>query len=151
MSQTPDILLPEPGDLRSVHAPHWHRPTGVAPLMGTLLVAGVVISVTGVILFGWHALRVLAISIAVSLLIESVFAALTQRSRSWSEGHALLIGILLACTLPPTASWQVVVTGASIAILVGQIVPGGVGNYLWHPVALGRVVVQMFFHEQLIK
>jgi len=149
MSQTLNILLPEPGALRSVHSPHGHGPTGVAPLMGTLLVAGVVVSSTGVVLFGWHALRVLAISIAVTVLIESVFAALTQRSRSWSEGHALLIGILLACTLPPTASWQVVVTASALAILVGQIVPGGVGNYLWHPVALGRVAVQMLFHEQL--
>ena len=122
---------------------------GVTPLMGTLLVAGVVVSAAGIVLFGWHALRVLAISVACSLLIESVFAALTQRSGSWSLGHALLIGVLLACTLPPTASWQVVVTGSTIAVLVGQIVPGGVGNYLWHPVALGRVAVRMFFHEQL--
>jgi len=149
VSQSSNILLTEPHLLRTAHPPHRHQPTYVTPLMGTLLVAGVVVCATGMALFGLHALRVLAISVAVCLLIESVFATLAQRSGTFSEGHALLVGVLLACTLPPTVSWQVVVIASAIAMMVGQIAPGGVGNYLWHPVALGRVAVQMFFHEQL--
>lgn len=149
MSQTPNILLPEPGLLRSTHPPHMHLPTGITPLMGTLLVAAVVVSVPGIVLFGWYALCNLAISAVVSVSIAFIFATLTQRRGSWSTGNALLIGILLACTLPPTASWQVVVTGSAIAVLVGQLIPGGLGNYLWHPVALGRIAVQILFDEQL--
>jgi Na+-translocating ferredoxin:NAD+ oxidoreductase subunit D len=108
-----------------------------------------VVSAAGVVLFGWYALRVLAISAAVALLIESLFHTLGQRSRRWSEGQALLIGLLTACTLPPTAGWHIVATASAVAVLIGLIVPGGVGNYLWNPVALGRIAVQLLFGEQL--
>ncbi len=149
MSERPNIPLPEPGSLRWTDPPHWRSAVGVHRLTMVQLAAAVAVSLAGVVLFGWHALRVLAISAAVALLIESLFHTLGQRSRRWSEGQALLIGLLTACTLPPTASWHIVVTASGVAVLIGLIVPGGVGNYLWHPVALGRVAVQLLFGDQL--
>jgi electron transport complex protein RnfD len=42
-----------------------------------------------------------------------------------------------------------VAAGAFIAVLVGQALAGGIGNYLWHPVAMGRVAVQLLFAHEL--
>jgi len=114
----------------------------------TLMLAVAILCVAGLTLFGWHTIRVLAISIAVVLLVEAAFNALTWRGRSWSESYTLLIGMLVACTLPPTVSWEVVVTASAVAVLAGQIVQGGIGNYVWHPVAFGRVVAQLLFDER---
>lgn len=135
--------------MRWTDPPHWHGVLRVNRLTGAQLGAAVLVSAAGVVLFGWYALRVLAISAAVALLIESLFHTLGQRSRRWSEGQALLVGLLTACTLPPMVGWHVVATATGMAVLIGLIVPGGVGNYLWHPVALGRVAVQILFGDQL--
>ena len=143
------IPLPEPGMLRVGPPPYWHGLPGVVPITMTFLAAVALVVLVGVVLFGWHALRVLAISVAVALLVESTFDLLTRRSRSWSESHALLTGVLFACTLPPTVRWHVPVLGSVLAVLLGHALLGGVGNYLWHPAALARIVVQVFFHQDL--
>ena len=149
MSEEPNILLPEPGSLRWSDPPHWHGSITVNRMTTAQLAAALLLGAAGTVLFGWYALRTLAISVAVALLIESAFHALTQRSRRWSESQALLIGLLLACTLPATANWSIVVTASAVAVLIGLILPGGVGNYLWHPVALGRIAVQLLYGQAI--
>ncbi len=141
--------LPAAGTLRVGPAPFIRGLPGMLPIAMSFSTASAVVMAAGVVLFGWQAVRVAAISVAAALLLESVFNTLSGRSRSWSESHALVVGILLACTLPPTVSWRVPVTGALIAVLVGQAMSGGLGNYLWHPVALGRVFVQVLYHDEL--
>lgn len=143
------VVLPEAGTLRVVPGPHWRMMPGLLPITIVFALAAGATAASGVVLFGWYSIRVLAISVAVALLAESGFNALRGRSPSWSEGHALLIGLLFGCTLPPDVSWRVVATGALVAVLVGDALAGGVGNYLWHPVALGRVVVQLVFDDEL--
>jgi electron transport complex protein RnfD len=142
-------MLPEPGSLRVGPPPHWKGLTGLLPMEVSFAVAAVAIVLSGLVLFGWHSIRVVAISAGVALLVESAFNTIKGRSPSWSESHALLIGLLFGCTLPATASWRVVLTGAFIAVIVGEALSGGIGNYLWHPVALGRVTVQILFYNEL--
>ncbi|HOW70569.1 MAG TPA: RnfABCDGE type electron transport complex subunit D [Phycisphaerae bacterium] len=144
-----DAQLPPPGTLRLVDPPHWRGVTGPAPMTLTLMLAVAILCAAGLALFGWHTIRVLAIAVAVALLVEAAFNALTWRGRSWSESYTLLVGMLVACTLPPTVGWEVVVTTSALAVLAGQMIQGGIGNYVWHPVALGRVIAQLLFETQL--
>ncbi len=142
-------LLPEPGRLRLGPPPYRQGLPGIIPITVTFALAACIACSSGVVLFGWQSIRVVAISVGVALLVESAFNAIKGRSPSWSESHALLIGLLFACTLPPNVSWRVVVVGAFISVMLGEALSGGIGNYLWHPVALGRIAVQMFFYEEL--
>jgi Na+-translocating ferredoxin:NAD+ oxidoreductase subunit D len=134
--------LPQPGTPGA-------GPPGFLP--GTLVfgVAAAAVTVSGSVLFGWYSIRVIAISVAVALLAEFALNAIRRRSAAGSNGRALLVGMLFACTLPPTVSWQVVLTGSLLAILVGQTMSGGTGNYIWHPVAIGRVAVQILFFNEM--
>lgn len=135
--------------LRFGPPPHGQPTPGMMPITVVFALAALVVAGSGVVLFGWYAVRVVAISVAVSLLGGAAFNATRQGSASWSESHALLIGVLFGCTLPATASWPLVATGAFIAVIVGELLAGGVGNYLWHPVALARVAVQILFYNEL--
>ncbi len=135
--------------LRAAAPPYWHGATGIVPMTVVFLLATSMALLAGVVLFGWNTLRVLAISVAVALLVESTFNLLTRRSRSWSESHALLVGALFACTLPPTVGWHVPVIGSALAVAIEHALLGGLGNYHWHPAAVGRVAVQMLFDEDL--
>jgi len=143
------IDLPDPAELDVSSAPHLRARGGILPATWTWLTVATVLAASGLVLFGLQSVQVLAVSVAVALLTESLFSFLARRSRSWSETHALLIGALLACTLPPNVPWIVPATGAAIAVLAAQALLGGLGNYVWHPVALGRVAVQLLFHDAL--
>jgi len=149
MSDIRPILLLENGTLRSGSPPYWVHMPGIVPIAVLFLLTGILTFTSGATLFGWHTLRILAISVAVALLVESSFYVLTRRTRFWSESHAILIGVLFTCTLPPTVHWYVPVAGAALAVIMGLIVPGGVGNYIWHPVAIGRIAVQILFYNEL--
>jgi Na+-translocating ferredoxin:NAD+ oxidoreductase subunit D len=137
-------LLPDPV-LRVLPPPHVQGQTRVLPIQLTFLLATAVALAAGVTLFGWATIRVAGICIAVTLLVEAGANVLLRRGQTWGQGHALLTGALLACTLPPMTPWHVAAVAAVVAIVVGQILSGGSSGYLWHPVALGRVAVQLLF------
>jgi electron transport complex protein RnfD len=139
----------EPGGLRISSAPYRHGMPGINMVTLTFLLATAPVLAAGVVLFGWNTLRILAICGATALLTESAMKVLSRHSRIWSEGHALLIGLLFACTLPPTVSWLIPASGTVLAVILGQLLSGGVGNSFWHPVAMARVFMQLFFAQHI--
>jgi Na+-translocating ferredoxin:NAD+ oxidoreductase subunit D len=141
--------LPQEGTLRVDGPPFCHAWSGMEPITTPFLLATAIVLAAGVVLFGTGSLAILAIAVATSMLIGVAFDLVAHRGRPWSNRHALLTGCLLAATLPPTVGWEVVVVGAACAVLAQQALIGGIGNHLWHPVAIGRVAVQVLFHHQL--
>ncbi|MGR8953475.1 MAG: RnfABCDGE type electron transport complex subunit D, partial [Gammaproteobacteria bacterium] len=61
------------------------------------------------------------------------------------DGSALLTGLLVAMTLPPWAPWWIGVIGSAIAIILGKQVYGGLGQNLFNPAMLARVVLLISF------
>lgn len=149
MSTSPDhpIPLPEPGLLRAMPAPHWHGLPGAAVINMTFIAAVAVVLAGSTLLFGWATLRIAGLSVITALMMEAIFHALLYRARSWSQGHAVLLGLLTACTMPPTVSWKVPVLATALTVFIGHIVLGGLGNHPWHAVAIGRVLIQWFMPE----
>lgn len=137
----PSLVLADP--------PFAHAHAGRVPITVPFLVAAACVLGAGSVLFGLAALRTLTISLGTALLAEWVLHRLWQGRRSWTEGRALVGGALFACTLPPDVAAYVVIVGSAATILVGEALLGGIGNYLWHPVALSRVLVQVMFHDAL--
>jgi electron transport complex protein RnfD len=102
------------------------------------------------ILFGLGALRVLLISLTTAVVVEVLLAWMLRRSRHWSRSYAMLTGAFFACTLPPNLPTHLVITGTLLAVLLEQMLLGGIGNQLWHPVALSRVIMQLLFHDHFV-
>lgn len=153
-STSPSTHSPSPpaltvGPLRWGHPPHYRQPAGHGLLVVLPLIAGVITVGPGVVLFGWYALRVIAVALATALLLEGAVRSLRPHGQQRAASQALMIGLLVAASLPPTAAWPIVVTATAIAVIVGQVLQGGMTNSVWHPVALGRVTVQLLFHEAL--
>lgn len=152
-STDPTRLL-MPRLLRVEPAPHWHGFETTATATWTWIAAASLPAIAGVVVFGAGALAVLAVSIATALLAEKVLSAIISRPASdagvsgRAEAQTLLTGLLVALTLPPNAmnaGWYVPITAALIATLIGQTLLGGHGNHLWHPAAMARVTVELFF------
>ena len=103
----------------------------------------------GLVLFGWRAGVVAALSVATCVLVEWLYFRVTRVPALLGRSHAVLTGLLLALTLPAFVPWYVPVLGAAFAIIVGKAVFGGVGHFVWQPALVGRLAVAVLFPTQL--
>lgn len=88
--------------------------------------------------FGLSALLVLMASIAGAVLTEWLFSPLPNRRKSLSDGSAVLTGILLGLTLPPSLPLWMAFIGGIVGVGLGKTVWGGLGNNLFNPALVGR-------------
>lgn len=103
----------------------------------------------GWMLFGYQALKLMLVAVVGAGIAEVVCSRLRHLKVPGSMEHSLMMGLLLAFMLPAHASWYIVLIGAAAAVLLGKQFFGGLGHYLWHPALVGRVVVELFFHEKV--
>lgn len=110
--------------------------------------AGAVLT-SGLVLFGWDTLRIGFLCCVAAAASDCLARRIMRRRAESSRREALLLGMLMACTLPPTVGWVVPVVASAVGMLASVLLSDGQGRRLWHPVALGRVAVQIFFADQL--
>jgi electron transport complex protein RnfD len=58
-----------------------------------------------------------------------------------SDGSAVLTGLLLAMTLPPTIPWYMPVLGSVVAIGIAKHTLGGLGYNIFNPAHVGRALL----------
>ena len=138
----------------SVHlpsAPHAHAPDSVPRIMGLVSLAVAPAALYGIVLFGWPALNLFSVTILACLLCEAACLRLAGHPvRPFLlDGSALLTGVLLALSLPPWAPWWIGVIGAFFAIVVGKQVFGGIGQNIFNPAMLARVMPLVSFPVEM--
>ncbi|MFK5986242.1 MAG: RnfABCDGE type electron transport complex subunit D [Pseudomonadota bacterium] len=95
--------------------------------------------------FGLSALALILVVIISCLLTEHGFNRLAGRKNTLLDASALITGILLALTLPPSFPlWMGAVAGF-IAISMGKVLFGGLGFNSFNPALMGRAFVQAAF------
>ena len=100
--------------------------------------------------FGWGALITTAISIVACVAFEWLIAKfiLKQQPTIW-DCSAILTGLLLAFNLPSNLPWWIVVIGAFVAIAIGKMSFGGLGQNVFNPALVGRVFLLISFPVQM--
>ncbi|MDP6636179.1 MAG: RnfABCDGE type electron transport complex subunit D [Phycisphaerae bacterium] len=126
-------------------APFYRAPEAVRTIFAVTFAAACGPLLAGVVLFGWRALIVAIISITSCALIERGYYAVTRTPALLGRSHAYLTGLLLALTLPAFVPWYVPLIGAAFAIIVGKVMFGGVGHFLWQPALVGWLAVVVVF------
>nr|MBS0020850.1 RnfABCDGE type electron transport complex subunit D [Gammaproteobacteria bacterium] len=101
----------------------------------------------GITQYGWPAVNLLLVTVGAAVVAEafSLRAAGQTVRPGLGDGSALLTGWLLAMTLPPWSPWWIGVLGAVFAIVVSKHVFGGLGQNLFNPAMVGRVVLLVAF------
>ncbi|MEN8248923.1 MAG: RnfABCDGE type electron transport complex subunit D [Bacteroidota bacterium] len=95
--------------------------------------------------FGLGALLVMLTAILSCLFTEWLFNKSSAKFKSLQDGSALITGILLALTLPPGFPLWMVFVGGFVAIGMGKVMWGGLGQNLFNPALLGRAFLQAAF------
>jgi len=88
--------------------------------------------------FGLSALLVLTAAIVGAVLTEWVFTPAAKRRLTLRDNSAALTGLLLGLTLPSGLPLWMAFIGGVVAIGLGKIIWGGLGNNLFNPALVGR-------------
>jgi electron transport complex protein RnfD len=100
--------------------------------------------------FGLGALIVSAVSVVSCVLFEYLIQRfLLKRAPTVWDGSAVVTGILLAFNLPSNLPVWIVVIGALVAIGIGKMSFGGLGNNIFNPALVGRVFLLISFPAQM--
>ena len=103
----------------------------------------------GVYVFGLDALRVIAITTAACVATEWIFLTVRRRPLTLLDGSAVVTGLILAMSMPWTSPWWMAVIAGTVAIAIGKMVFGGLGNNLFNPAMVGRAFVMICFTTQM--
>ena len=88
--------------------------------------------------FGLHPLVVIASSVLSAVFFEWAYRKFTHKSATIGDLSAMVTGLLLALTLPPSAPWWLPVIGTFFAIVVVKQLYGGIGKNFLNPALAGR-------------
>lgn len=118
--------------------PHLRDRTTNEEIMWSVVLALVPAIIAAVYFFGLQALFVIVVSVSGSVITEFLFQKARGKKVTINDGSAVVTGILLALTLPPTSPLWMVLVGSLVAIGLGKQVFGGLGHNPFNPALVGR-------------
>ncbi len=126
-------------------SPHLRDRDSTAKVMWGVFIALVPALAAATYLFGWRALLLAAVSVAVSVATEALSQLVFKREITVSDGSAVVTGVLLAFTCPPQTPLWMVALGAFVAIFLVKQLFGGVGHNIFNPALTARAVMLASF------
>ncbi len=131
-------------------SPHIHQVQSIPKIMYDVVIALIPAFVFSVYVFGLGALVVTLAAILSSLFFEYIIAKyIIKREPDILDGSALITGILLAFNVPSNLPLWIVVIGSFVAIGIGKMSFGGLGNNPFNPALVGRVFLLISFPVQM--
>lgn len=99
----------------------------------------------GVYNFGLHALAVIIVTIASTVLTEYIYEKCMKKKITVGDLSAVVTGLLLAMNLPPMAPLWMAALGGIFAILVVKMLFGGLGQNFMNPALGARCFLMISF------
>ena len=130
-------------------SPHMATTDNVPKIMWTVIAALTPAVVFGAYNFGFSVLLTIMASVIAAVATEFVINKMRGRESSVADGSAVLTGLLLAITLPPSFPSAYAAVGAVFAIAIGKQIFGGLGYNIFNPALLGRAFLQASFSVKM--
>lgn len=126
-------------------SPHLTKGESVPKIMWTVIAALLPAVTFSVYNFGFHVLLTISISIIAAAGTEEIINKVRKRDATFTDGSAVLTGLLLAMTLSPSLPLSMVIIGSVFAIFIGKQIFGGLGYNIFNPALIGRAFLQVAF------
>jgi electron transport complex protein RnfD len=133
---------------RTLHistSPHITRGIGTDDIMRNVVYAMLPVAVFAVYSFGLSALMVLVTSTGAAVLTEHYLSKRSNKESTIGDWSAVISGLLLGLTLPPSFPLWMAFVGGVITIALGKYIFGGLGYNVFNPALVGRAVLQAAF------
>lgn len=119
-------------------SPHVRDETSVSQIMWSVVLALVPAMIAAIYFFEFDAISIIFVSVLGAVITEYIFQKIRGKKISLMDGSAIVTGVLLALTLPPTSPLWMVFVGSVVAIGLGKQVFGGLGYNPFNPALVGR-------------
>ncbi len=127
-------------------APHIHGGDSVNSNMKGVLIALIPAFLAGLYFFGLGALIVTLTAVISCMLAEYLIQRfLLKGTVTITDGSAAVTGLLLALNLPSNLPLWMIIIGSFVAIGIGKMSFGGLGNNPFNPALVGRVFLLISF------
>ena len=131
-------------------SPHVHGGDSVSRNMLRVIVALLPAYAVALYSFGIGALVVSLTAMFSCVLFEYLIQRFLLKGKFTINNYsALLTGLLLSFNLPSNLPWWIVVIGSAVAIGIGKMCFGGLGNNPFNPALVGRVFLLFSFPVQM--
>jgi electron transport complex protein RnfD len=131
-------------------SPHIHSEGSISAIMYGVLIALIPAFAMSLYVFGLGALVVTATAVVSCMLFEWLIQRfLIQGKLTVFDGSAALTGVLLAFNVPSSLPLWMIVVGSFVAIGIGKMSFGGLGQNPFNPALVGRVFLLMSFPVQM--
>jgi electron transport complex protein RnfD len=127
-------------------SPHIRAKDTTPRIMARVLIGLFPAAAAAVYFFRWRALALFVVCVIACLVTEVVFLAVRKKPLApVFDGSAIITGVLLAMTLPPSFPLGSAVIGAVVSIGIGKQVFGGLGYNIFNPALVGRAFLSTAF------
>src|SRR6056297_2044145 len=131
-------------------SPHVYEDTTVKRLMFDVIIALLPALAFSIYFFGMGAIYVTLTAVVSCLAFEWLIQKyLLKQEPTISDGSAILTGLLLAFNVPTNLPVWIIIIGALVAIGIGKMSFGGLGNNPFNPALVGRVFLLISFPVQM--
>jgi len=131
-------------------SPHVHSGNSIQKEMKSVLIALIPAYLVALYYFGVGALIVSVTSVLSCVLFEYLIQKfILKGEKTITYCSAIVTGLLLAFNLPSNLPIWIVIIGALVAIGVGKMSFGGLGNNPFNPALVGRVFLLISFPVQM--
>jgi electron transport complex protein RnfD len=149
-----DTLMPK---IIRKTSPYLRRPqASVTRMMRDVTIALLPVTVFAIWKFGWAAVVILLLSIISMLVTEYVYYQVVDKvngetfkfkNKSFSlyNFSALTSGLIFGLTVPDSTPWYAIVMSGVLGIFLGKLIFGGLGQNVFNPAALARVLLVVNF------
>ncbi len=131
-------------------SPHVYGKDSIKSLMYGVIIALLPTLAVSLYFFGIGALIVTATAVASAMLFEYIITKfLLKQEPTLNDGSAIITGLLLAFNVPSNLPIWIILIGSLVAIGVGKMSFGGLGNNPFNPALVGRVFLLISFPVQM--
>nr|WP_297789595.1 RnfABCDGE type electron transport complex subunit D [uncultured Allomuricauda sp.] len=126
-------------------SPHITKGRGTNEIMKNVVWALLPVVGFSIYSFGLNSLLVIATATFASVLTEHVLCKLSKKQTTVGDYSAVITGLLLGLTLPPSFPLWMAFIGGIIGIALGKYIFGGLGYNVFNPALVARAVLQAAF------
>lgn len=131
-------------------SPHIHQEQTIPKIMYGVVIAMLPAFLVSLWVFGLGSLFVTLLAILSSMFFEFIITKyLLKKEPDILDGSAIVTGMLLAFNVPSNLPWWIVMIGSFVAIGIGKMSFGGLGNNPFNPALVGRVFLLISFPVQM--
>ena len=140
-----DVTADEVPVLMVASSPHLHDSSTSRRVMFEVVLGLVPAVLASLYLFGALAGALLAACVLSAVITEWIFTSIRRKPRTIDDGAAIVTGLILGLSLPPTLPIWAAVVGSVVAVAVAKMLFGGLGSNIFNPAMVGRAFLMAAF------